>query len=258
MAQLVQRSPRLSGQMASRWSLARIGQGISWLKALSLPGVYRILRRLKVRYKRGRAYVHSPDPDYDLKLAYLQAAQQQATQAPQRVVLLYQDEFTYYRRASVARDYALQGSHDPRAHTGWGSNRLRRVAGCLDFATGRLLTRQRKRFNRRALIAFYREVEAAYPHAEVIFLAQDNWPVHFHPDILLALADSKIILLRLPTYAPWTNPIEQVWRLLYQDVLHQHPFVDDWLLLQDAVQLWLDQWRSGSYELLHAVGLYPY
>jgi hypothetical protein len=213
---------------------------------------------LKVRYKRGRHYVHSPDPDYEQKLAAIDTVQHAVVRDSRRTVLLYQDEFTYYRRASVARDYALRGSRDPRAHSGWGNNRLRRIAACLDFATGRVLAQQRRRFNRQALIRFYQMIEAAYPQAEVIYLAQDNWPVHFHPDVLHALAHSKITLLRLPTYAPWTNPIEQLWRFLYKAVLHLHPFVDDWQRLQDAVQHWLDQWRSGSYELLHAVGLYPY
>jgi len=32
----------------------------------------------------------------------------------------------------------------------------------------------------------------------------DNWPVHFHPKVLLALkSEPRIELLRLPTYAPW-------------------------------------------------------
>ena len=69
---------------------------------------------------------------------------------------------------------------------------------------------------------FYREVLAAYPAAERIDIAQDNWPVHFHQAILSELSGTRIRLLRLPTYAPWTNPIEKVWRKLNQEVLHQH------------------------------------
>jgi transposase len=44
---------------------------------------------------------------------------------------------------------------------------------------------------------------------------------------LAALAPSKIVLVPLPTYAPWTNPVEKVWRKLCQEVLHLHEFVDE-------------------------------
>jgi transposase len=62
-------------------------------------------------------------------------------------------------------------------------------------------------------------------------------------------------LLRLPTYAPWTNPIEKVWRKLKQEVLHQHDFGDDWAGLQQAVQGWL-AWAAPA-DLLRYTGLRP-
>jgi len=33
-----------------------------------------------------------------------------------------------------------------------------------------------------------------------------------------------ITLVYLPTYAPWLNPIEKLWRKAYQEVLHLHRF----------------------------------
>ena len=63
-----------------------------------------------------------------------------------------------------------------------------------------------------------------YPDAQNIYLVMDNWPVHFHPDALDALAqDSRLELLALPTYAPWLNPIEKLWRLVRQRVTHAQP-----------------------------------
>jgi transposase len=64
-------------------------------------------------------------------------------------------------------------------------------------------------------------------------------------------------LLRLPTYAPWTNPVEKVWLALYREVLHLHDCADDRPRLQTLVQTWLDRWVDGSLDLLQAVGLYP-
>jgi len=88
-------------------------------------------------------------------------------------------------------------------------------------------------------------------------VVQDNWPVHFHEEVLAALSGSKIVLVPLPTYAPWTNPVEKVWRKLYQEVLHLHHFGDDWDGLRRAVEQWLTQFADGSVDLLRYVGLCP-
>ena len=257
MEQLIRRSPRLVGLKRSRWWIAGLQQVVAWLGRCTRAGACRILKRLGIRYKRGRAYIHSPDLDYDLKMAYIQAAQTLAKTEPERYALLYQDELTYYRRPSVARDYAWRGSKNPRVTQGYTRNRQRRIAGCLDAVEGRFLAQQRAGFDRYNLIQYYREVEATYPDVKTIFLVQDNWSVHFHPDILLALADSKICLLRLPTYAPWANPVERIWLRLKQELLHHHDFEDDWEGLQLAVQDWLDHCDQDPIGLLYSVSLSP-
>jgi transposase len=196
--------------------------------------------------------------DYNTKLAYIAAARQQAHQRPDQVKVLYLDEFTYYRRPSLARAYAECRSHLPLVRQGCTSNRQRRVVGTLDSQTGQVLVWQRRHLPVRVLLAFLRAVEASYPDAERIFIVMDNWPPHFHPTLLLALQNSKLVLLRLPTYAPWTNPIEKLWLRLNQELLHHHSFEDDWAALQQAVQHWFDQWSRPSDDLLHYVGLSPY
>jgi transposase len=59
----------------------------------------------------------------------------------------------------------------------------------------------------------------------------------------------------LPTYASWLNPIERLWRWLKQDVLHMHPFGEDWSELQATVQSFLERLTSGSRQLLRYTGL---
>jgi transposase len=100
-------------------------------------------------------------------------------------------------------------------------------------------------------------VEAADLQVATIFIAQDNWPVHFLPEVTEALVLTKIRLLRLPTYASWTNPIETVWRKLYQEVLHQHEFRDRWKEFEATMEAWLQQCINGSLVLLRYVGLNP-
>jgi hypothetical protein len=255
LKEVVRRSPRLYGLNRSRWWLDGLRKVVSWLRDLTLAGVHKLLRRLGIHYKRGRRYLHSPDPEYDLKMARIRAILELVSEDPKRFVLLYEDELTYYLRPTVAQGYALKGSDGPLARQGKGVNLSHRIAASLEVISGRIFAWQRKHFDRWTLIRYYRALEASYPDAERIFVVQDNWPVHFHPDILAALAGSKIFLVPLPTYAPWTNPMEKVWRKLYQEVLHLHEFADRWDELTTTVESWLNQFADGSPELLRYVGL---
>jgi transposase len=253
----VHQSPECFGLLRSRWSLDGLRQAVPWLSSLSLPGVWQVLGRFDIAYKRGRRYVHSPDPNYPTKAARLRSVWQQVQADPTRKVLLYEDELTYYRCPTVLCDYALAGSDAPRADQGSGYNSSRRIAGCLDASSGRLITWQRSAFDHQTFLRYLLAVEAAYPDAERIYLALDNWPVHWQPDVLARLQQSKITPIFLPTYAPWLNPIEKVWRKLKQEVLHLHRYSSQWKDLQARVEQWLIQYDQPSPDLLHYVGLLP-
>jgi transposase len=228
---------------------------VAWLAGLSIGGARRVLLRFGLRYRRGQEHLHSPDPDYDKKMQAVRAARLEAGRLPGRVVFVYQDEFTYYRRASAARAWHQRGGPGRYAFQGHGKNGKKRLIGALDAVDGRLLCWQRCDAKVGTLKRFYKALQSAYPEAERIYVAQDNWPVHFHADVVRSLEGTKVRLLRLPTYAPWTNPIEKVWRWLKADVLHQHDFGDDWQGLQQEVADWLAKWAGPSPALLRYVGL---
>ena len=59
----------------------------------------------------------------------------------------------------------------------------------------------------------------------------------------------------LPTYSPWLNPIEELWRWLRQDVLKLHRLAGDWDDLRGRVNQFLGQFAAGSQDLLRYVGL---
>jgi hypothetical protein len=245
----------------------------------SLSGVWRILAKHRLRWKRGRDHVRSPDPDYRAKLAHLATIRAEVEASPADAVLLYQDEVTYYRQPSLASGYAPAGSTDPRAERSVKSNATTRVIGALDAHTGRVVVRQRTKIDVPALIRFYQALVDAYPGRR-IYLVLDNWPVHFHPDVLAALEPQAcpfpflrprhwpttpsprakrlnlpIQLVLLPTYSPWLNPIEKLWRWLKQDVLHLHRLADDLPALRALVLDFLARFDGDSPDLLRYVGL---
>jgi NhaP-type Na+/H+ or K+/H+ antiporter len=53
------------------------------------------------------------------------------------------------------------------------------------------------------MAAFYQLVRQAYPWAKRIWLMQDNWPVHFHPDVLRALEEQqRLYPVKFPRHGP--------------------------------------------------------
>jgi transposase len=97
----------------------------------------------------------------------------------------------------------------------------------------------------------HQQLDTLYAAAQRIYVVQDNWNIHTHPDVQTALrALPRIEQVWLPTYASWLNPIEKLWRWLRQDVLHHHRYAEDWNGLKQQVASWLDHFAHGSQDLL--------
>ncbi len=280
---IVRREPRLFGHPQSRWTLDAIAETCDWLRTRTQAGVWQVLDRLGITYKRGRSYIHSPDPHYDVKLSVIQLHLLRTWYQPESYVFLYLDELTYYRQPSLARAYELKGHDQALARRSYRSDNQFRIVAALNAITGQVTYRQHSKIGLSQLSDFYAAVRADYPTATEIYVAQDNWPVHFHPDILARLQPQTFIpeppklspswpnkpsskavrdglpirLLMLPTYASWLNPIEKLWRWLKQDVLHLHRLSDDWQALKAQVTQFLDTLTDASPDLLRYVGLLP-
>lgn len=255
-----------------------------WLGNISQPGLSQLLDRLGISWKRSREHVHSPDPDYEAKLDYIIGLCKEARSSSGRIILLYQDELTYYRQPTLANAWEERGHTQALAERSHQWDTPTRVSGTLNIVDGQVLHYQGKMVGITELVGLYKSVRETYAGAERIYVVQDNWPVHFHPDVLVALepqvthwpdhhpknwpnvaseaatrkwADLKlpIQLIRLPTYASWTNPIEKLWRKLKQELLHLHKLADHLQDLREMTKWFLDKFALGSLELLLYVGL---
>lgn len=277
---VLRRDPRQFEQDRSRWTLRAILGVCPWLRLHTQGGLDRFLYRLDVHWKRGRDAVHSPDSDYLGKVKDVQIWLQRVYLGAPNAVLLFQDEVTYYRQPSVSHDWEDAGPDQPLARRSYHKNTPFRITAAVDVLTGQVHFMQRSTITTHGLVRFYEQLSAAYGPERTIYLAQDNWPVHFHPDVLAALQPQQfswslhvpshwrkeagaearrlnlpIQLLPLPTYAPWTNPAEKLWRWLKQDVLHLHRYADRWEDLKQLVAAFLERFRQGSPDLLRYIGL---
>ncbi len=76
LPETLHQTPENFGLSRSRWWLDGIRQAGPWLTKVSLPGIWQLLERFDLVDKRGRRYVHSPDPDYLVKRARVRWAWQ--------------------------------------------------------------------------------------------------------------------------------------------------------------------------------------
>jgi len=240
------------GPAPSRWTLRTIRASVDWLTDYTVSGVWRLLQSCGLGLHTSCARLFSPDPAYRSKVRRLHRSLRDAARHPDTVVALFLDEFGYQRWPEVAPTWGLEAAVAQRA----GNNPQWRTSGALNALTGQVNYLDGYIVGRQQVIQFYSRLDRAYPEVSLIYVIQDNWNIHTHPDVLTALAGyPRIKPVWLPTYAPWLNPIEKLWRWLRQDVLKMHRWVEDWPQVKQRVHDFLDQFAHGSAALLRYVGL---
>jgi hypothetical protein len=244
-----------------RWSLRTLRVSVASVADYSLSGLWRLLQRRQVRWRPLRDHLYSPDPDYLPKVAHLERCLREAAHGPGEVVLLFLDEMGYYRWPECAPAWLLAapGVSPRHLHKAGSTNRQQRLIGALNALTGRVDYLDNYLVGRAQVSTFYRRLDQIYATARRIYIVQDNWSIHHHDDVQATLRQlPRLEPVWLPTYAPWLNPIEQLWRWLRRDVLKAHCLADDWPQLRQQVNAFLDQFAHGSSAataLLRCVGL---
>jgi transposase len=247
--------PPRAGHPVGRWRLVDLQAAVPCLAGLTLSGVSRAVRRAGIRLKRGRLRQSSPDPAYRAKRDRVHRAVALARAHPTRVTTLFGDEASLHRQPTLADRWFPRGQ-EPTTTRSHRAETRHRLCGALDAVTGRATASTGSRITVPHLCRFLRQVRAAYPD-RYLLLVWDNWPVHAHPRVRAEAARLRIRLLWLPTYAPWLNPIEKLWRQLRQEVVHCHRLADDWDALKAAAAAFLARFAGSAPALLRAVGLRP-
>ncbi|MGH1575030.1 transposase [Methylobacterium sp. P31] len=93
--------------------------------------------------------------------------------------------------------------------------------GAVNWHSGQwvVLTRFHKR---RREVAELLEAFLPKHSTETVYVAWDNASTHEDDEIeaVLCAAAGRLVLLYLPTYSPWLNPIEMLWRQFRREVTH--------------------------------------
>lgn len=221
----------------------------------SVSGVWRRLKSWKISFKKAQSHITSPDVEYEPKRQLIKEAYSKSVQNPDKVALLYSDEMTIYRQPTLERVYHQKGKVQPKAENSHKSNTKLRIISALDSVLGCVISFQAYKIGVKQICELLQVIKASYMSMEEIYIVWDNWPIHKHEKVLQMAQQLNIQILWLPTYAPWLNPIEKLWRKLKQEIVHVHRYSDRWDEFKKRIRNFLEGYSTPSPELLQYVGL---
>jgi transposase len=93
--------------------------------------------------------------------------------------------------------------------------------GAVNYHSGETLVLVRRRKRRREIVELLQALVDKHLH-ETVYVAWDNVSTHRDAEIEAVVrgAAGRLVLLYLPTYSPWLNPTEMLWRHFRREVTH--------------------------------------
>ena len=136
----------------------------------------------------------------------------------------------------------------PRKHYG---------IGAVDYHRGQTVVLIRRRKRRRETAELLDALLATHPTG-TIYVAWDNASTHEDDEVegVVRGAAGRLVLLSLPTYRPWLNPIEMRWRHFRREVTHCELFPTVTALLA-ATAAFFDRYNRSPQRMLSIIGSHP-
>ena len=170
-------------------------------------------------------------------------------------MIWFEDEAGFYRQPTAAWTWAKAGSAQPRYALSHRSNTAVRVAAGFNPISGGVIHRLRSHFDKSQMGSFLYHIGEKCPGILRLYLVMDNWPVHHHEQVLKAVGkDERIQVLWLPTYAPWLNPTEKLWKWVRQKLTHMHDLANDFTKLKSRIDEVLITASENPIEMLQYTG----
>lgn len=232
------------GEPGTRWTLRRLRRFLvrsDKVASISVEGLRQALRRAGVTYQRTRTWKASPDPLYEAKKGWVQAAYRGAEAGTLDGVVVCFDECgpislrpwpgscwarakrTQLTRATYRRLMGVRylfGAYDVGADKLWGALRAKKDAS--------------------VVLAFLKDIRRRYPLETTVYIVMDNLSAHWTPDIRRWAADvtNNVALLPTPTYASWLNRIECHFWAFVELVVNNSDY-PDWAAFDKAAQFFI-------------------
>jgi len=129
--------------------------------------------------------------------------------------------------------------------------------GAVNYHTGATVLLVRKHKRRREIAELLDALLDHHP-TETIYVAWDNANTHQDDEVeaVVRRAAGRLILLSLPTYSPWLNPIEMLWRHYRREVTHCELFASLDALMA-ATLAFFERYQLMPHRILSIIGAIP-
>jgi transposase len=126
--------------------------------------------------------------------------------------------------------------------------------GAVNYHTGHTVVLVRRHKRRREIAELLQALLDRHPTG-TIYVAWDNASTHEDDEVEAVVrgAAGRLVLLYLPTYSPWLNPIEMLWRHFRREVTHCELFVTVKALLA-ATRDFFDRYNQEPCRILSVIG----
>lgn len=170
-------------------------------------------------------------------------------------VFYYADEFNVSWLPTLRAMWSPKGQQvmiqtpgQPKVHYGLGA---------VNYHTGETVVIIRRRKRRPEVAELLQALVDKHPTG-TIFVAWDNANTHEDDEVeaVVRAAAGRLVLLYLPTYSPWLNPIEMLWRHFRREVTHCEIFETVKLLIE-ASENFFKRYNENPQKVLSIIGAYP-
>jgi putative transposase len=129
--------------------------------------------------------------------------------------------------------------------------------GAVNYRTGETVVLFRRHKRRKEIAELLQALLEKHPE-ETVYVAWDNATTHEDADIEAVVrgAAGRLVLLYLPTYSPWLNPIEMLWRHFRREVTPCELFESVKALLT-AAQNFFAPYNREPHRLRSIIGAIP-
>ena len=126
--------------------------------------------------------------------------------------------------------------------------------GAVNYHTGETVVLIRRKKRRVEIAELLEALLDKHPH-EIIYVAWDNATTHQDDEVEAVIrgAAGRLVLLYLPTYSPWLNPIEMLWRHFRREVTHCELFKNVKALINAAYEFFT-RYNNTPHLVLSIIG----
>jgi len=135
-----------------------------------------------------------------------------------------------------------------------GKQRTHYGIGAVNYHTGETVVIVRRHKRRSEIAELLQALVDKHPH-ETVYIGWDNASTHEDDEIEAVVrgAAGRLVLLYLPTYSPWLNPAEMLWRHFRREVTHCELF-ESMKAVVDATLAFFERYNAQPARVRSIIG----